>query len=154
MASESVILGMGNPLLDISAVVKPEMLAKYNGGLKPNDAILYESEDIFEELVKDYEVEYIAGGATQNSCRVAQWILKKPESVAYFGCVGKDETFETLKKVASEAGVKVLYQNVDKPKFHVTVHRKEAPKFKCLLCEPLLEHSSKSHKVRTILILI
>ena len=80
MASESVILGMGNPLLDISAVVKPEMLAKYNGGLKPNDAILYESEDIFEELVKDYEVEYIAGGATQNSCRVAQWILKKPES--------------------------------------------------------------------------
>ena len=128
MASESVILGMGNPLLDISAVVKPEMLAKYNGGLKPNDAILYESEDIFEELVKDYEVEYIAGGATQNSCRVAQWILKKPESVAYFGCVGKDETFETLKKVASEAGVKVLYQNVDKPKFHVTVHRKRGSK--------------------------
>ena len=48
MASESVILGMGNPLLDISAVVKPEMLAKYNGGLKPNDAILYESEDILK----------------------------------------------------------------------------------------------------------
>ena len=128
MASESVILGMGNPLLDISAVVKPEMLAKYNGGLKPNDAILYESEDIFEELVKDYEVEYIAGGVTQNSCRVAQWILKKPESVAYFGCVGKDKTLETLKKVASEAGVKVLYQNVDKPKFHVTVHRKRGSK--------------------------
>ena len=128
MASESVILGMGNPLLDISAVVKPEMLAKYYGGLKPNDAILYESEDIFEELVKDYEVEYIAGGATQNSCRVAQWILKKPESVAYFGCEEKDKTFETLKKVASEAGVKVLYQNVDKPKFHVTVHRKRGSK--------------------------
>ena len=128
MASESVILGMGNPLIDISAVIKPEMLAKYNGGLKPNDAILYESEDIFEELVKDYEVEYIAGGATQNSCRVAQWILKKPESVAHFGCVGKDKTVETLKKVASEAGVKVLYQNVDKPKFHVTVHRKRGSK--------------------------
>ena len=114
MASESVILGMGNPLLDISAVVKPEFLGKYNGGLKANDAILYDKEDIFEDLAKDYEVEYIAGGATQNSCRVAQWILEKPESVAYFGCVGKDQTFETLKKVASQAGVKVLYQNVDK----------------------------------------
>jgi len=113
MASESIILGMGNPLLDISAVVKPEFLGKYNGGLKPNDAILYDKEDIFEDLAKDYEVEYIAGGATQNSCRVAQWILEKPESVAYFGCVGKDQTFETLKKVASQAGVKVLYQNVD-----------------------------------------
>jgi len=114
MASESIILGMGNPLLDISAVVKPEFLGKYNGGLKANDAILYDKEDIFEDLAKDYEVEYIAGGATQNSCRVAQWILEKPESVAYFGCVGKDQTFETLKKVASQAGVKVLYQNVDK----------------------------------------
>lgn len=113
MASESVILGMGNPLLDISAVVKTEMLEKYN--LKANDAILYEKEDIFEDLAKDYEVEYIAGGATQNSCRVAQWILEKPESVAYFGCVGKDQTFDTLKKVASQAGVKVLYQNCDKP---------------------------------------
>jgi len=113
MASESVILGMGNPLLDISAVVKPELLEKYN--LKANDAILYEKEDIFEDLAKDYEVEYIAGGATQNSCRVAQWILEKPESVAYFGCVGKDQTFDTLKTVASKAGVKVLYQNTEKP---------------------------------------
>ena len=113
MASESVILGMGNPLLDISAVVKPELLEKYN--LKANDAILYEKEDIFEDLAKDYEVEYIAGGATQNSCRVAQWILEKPESVAYFGCVGKDQTLDTLKKVASKAGVKVLYQNTEKP---------------------------------------
>lgn len=104
----AVILGMGNPLLDISAVVKPELLTKYN--LKPNNAILYEKEDIFEDLVRDYKVEYIAGGATQNSCRVAQWILKDPNSVAYFGCVGKDAHSDTLQKVASEAGVQVLYQ--------------------------------------------
>ena len=109
MSSEfAVVLGMGNPLLDISAVVKASMLEKYD--LKPNDAILYEKEDIFEELIKDHKVEYIAGGATQNSCRVAQWILEKPKSVAYFGSVGKDEHFNTLKKVASGAGVNVLYQ--------------------------------------------
>ncbi len=50
---------MGNPLLDFSAVVKPEFLTKYN--LKSNDAILYDKEDIFDELKADYEVEYIAG---------------------------------------------------------------------------------------------
>ena len=53
--SRGVILGMGNPLLDISAVVKPEMLDKYN--LKANDAILYEKEDIYDELLKDYQVK-------------------------------------------------------------------------------------------------
>ena len=60
-----IILGMGNPLLDISATVTPAMLEKY--GLKANDAILYEKEDLYDELLKDYKVDYIAGGATQNS---------------------------------------------------------------------------------------
>jgi hypothetical protein len=34
-------------------------LTKYE--LKSNDAILYEKEDIYEELKENYEVEYIAG---------------------------------------------------------------------------------------------
>ena len=84
-----VILGMGNPLLDISATVSTAMLEKYS--LKANDAILYEKEDLYDELLKDYgdKVDYIAGGATQNSCRVAQWLLPDKQSVAFFGCVGK-----------------------------------------------------------------
>jgi adenosine kinase len=72
-ASEGMLLGMGNPLLDISATVKPELLAKHS--LKSNDAILTEDEAIFNDLTKDYPVDYIAGGATQNSIRVAQWVL-------------------------------------------------------------------------------
>ena len=67
-----MLLGMGNPLLDISATVKTELLAKHN--LKSNDAILTEDEAIFKDLA-EYKVDYIAGGATQNSIRVAQWIL-------------------------------------------------------------------------------
>jgi hypothetical protein len=43
----------------------------------------------YAEMVKDYEVEYIAGGATQNSIRVAQWMLGAP-CTAYIGSVGKD----------------------------------------------------------------
>jgi len=104
----SSILGMGNPLLDISAVVDKTMLEKYS--LKANDAILYEKEDIFEDLKANYTVEYIAGGATQNSIRVAQWILKDDKSAAYFGCVGEDADGEILAKVASESGVAVAYQ--------------------------------------------
>ena len=75
----SVILGMGNPLLDISAVVETSMLDKYS--LKANDAILYEKEDIFEDLKSNYQVEYIAGGATQ---------VRTPDNTA-FGQPGADQ---------------------------------------------------------------
>merc|ERR1712055_142717 len=100
--------GMGNPLLDISATVKPELLAKHS--LKSNDAILTEDEAIFNDLTKDYPVDYIAGGATQNSIRVAQWVLGQKYATSYFGCVGKDNYGETLEAKAKEAGVNVQYQ--------------------------------------------
>ena len=67
LLSENVLLGMGNPLLDISASVKTDLLTKHN--LKANDAILTEEESIFQDLLEEYKVDYIAGGATQNSLR-------------------------------------------------------------------------------------
>jgi len=103
-----MLLGMGNPLLDISATVKPALLTKHN--LKSNDAILTETEDIFNDLVKDYSVDYIAGGATQNSIRVAQWVLGAKNATSYFGCVGDDKFGKTLEEKAKEAGVNVQYQ--------------------------------------------
>ncbi|CAL8380984.1 unnamed protein product, partial [Gadus morhua 'NCC'] len=71
-ASENALFGMGNPLLDISAVVDKDFLDKY--GLKPNDQILAEDNHkaLFEEIVKKSHVEYHAGGATQNSVKIAQ----------------------------------------------------------------------------------
>lgn len=67
---------MGNPLLDISAVVEPSFLEKYN--LKPNDAILADDKHLpmYEDMVKNYPVNYIAGGATQNALRTTQVSLK------------------------------------------------------------------------------
>jgi adenosine kinase len=63
------ILGMGNPLLDISAEVPTSVLEKY--GVTLNNAILCEEKHlpVYAELVKDHDVQYIAGGATQNSIR-------------------------------------------------------------------------------------
>ena len=40
LLSENVLLGVGNPLLDISATVKGALLTKHS--LKSNDAILTE----------------------------------------------------------------------------------------------------------------
>ena len=70
---EGILLGMGNPLLDISATVPDKLLAKHN--LKATNAVLTEDEVIFTELTSNYPVDFIAGGATQNSIRVAQWVL-------------------------------------------------------------------------------
>jgi len=111
-----IILGMGNPLLDISATVDTALLEKYS--LKANDAILYEKEDLYEEMLANHKVDYIAGGATQNSIRVAQWLLSDlgKESVAYFGCVGDDGSRQKLEKVANDAGVLVKYQSSNKTK--------------------------------------
>ncbi|XP_047232851.1 adenosine kinase-like isoform X3 [Girardinichthys multiradiatus] len=108
--SENLLFGMGNPLLDISAVVDKDFLDKF--GLKPNDQILAEDKHraLFEEIVKRSKVEYHAGGSTQNSVKIAQWMLQKPHKVAtFFGCIGKDNFGEILKKKAEEAHVDAHY---------------------------------------------
>lgn len=64
----------------------------------------------YASLVKDYPVSYIAGGATQNTIRVAQWALQVPNATSYTGCIGSDSFGTELKKAASADGVNVLYQ--------------------------------------------
>jgi len=89
-----LLMGMGNPLLDISAEVGQDMLDKYEVQL--DSAILAEDkhQPIYKDLVDNYNPKYIAGGATQNSIRVAQWMLSSAgmnDATAFMGCVGKDD---------------------------------------------------------------
>uniref|UniRef100_A0A8C6FM52 Adenosine kinase n=1 Tax=Moschus moschiferus TaxID=68415 RepID=A0A8C6FM52_MOSMO len=108
--SENILFGMGNPLLDITAVVDKDFLDKYS--LKPNDQILAEEKhkELFDELVKKFKVEYHAGGSTQNSIKVAQWMIQQPHKAAtFFGCIGIDKFGEILKKKAAEAHVDAHY---------------------------------------------
>ncbi|TNN56142.1 Adenosine kinase [Liparis tanakae] len=87
---------MGNPLLDISAVVDKDFLDK------------------FEEIVKKFKVEYHAGGATQNSIKVAQWMIQEPHNVGtFFGCIGKDKFGDILKQKAEEAHIDAHYYEQD-----------------------------------------
>lgn len=110
---EGVVFGCGNPLLDISSHVGSEVLEKY--GLKPANAILAEPQHLplYAELSARPDVEYIAGGATQNAIRVCQWMLQAPHATTYSGCVGNDQYAQTLEKVARQDGVNVLYMHTD-----------------------------------------
>lgn len=103
---------MGNPLLDMQVVNKPELLEKY--GLKPNDAVLAEGNqsEIYNDLQTNYQVEYVAGGAAQNAARGAQYVL--PEgSTAYLGAVGADSLADQLRAANDKEGLKSAYQVVD-----------------------------------------
>ena len=111
-SSGPVLLGMGNPLLDISANVGQDVFDKY--GVLAGNAILAEDkhQPLYTELVESYEVDYIAGGATQNSIRVAQWMIgdAMPGASAYVGCIGRGDAFgASLKTAAESAGVTCLY---------------------------------------------
>lgn len=109
---KGVLMGMGNPLLDISAEVGQDMLDKYE--LQLDSAVLAEEKHlpIYKDLIDNYKAGFIAGGATQNSIRVAQWMLKASgmeNATAFMGCVGKDEYAQTLEDCASKDGVLVHY---------------------------------------------
>jgi adenosine kinase len=60
-----------------------------------------------QELAAMPNVDYIAGGATQNSIRVAQWMLQMPGASSYMGCIGDDEFGRKMSETASKDGVQV-----------------------------------------------
>ena len=62
-------MGMGNPLLDISANVPQDVLDKY--GVKLDTAILAEDKHmpLYQELVDNYDVQYIARRGTRSAWR-------------------------------------------------------------------------------------
>ena len=108
-----LVLGVGNPLLDISSKVPVDVLEKYE--VKSGDIILAEDKHagIYDELVEKYAPEYIAGGATQNSIRVCAWMLKaasRTGACAFAGCVGSDANGKKLQECAEAGGVEVAYQ--------------------------------------------
>jgi adenosine kinase len=123
------ILGMGNPLLDMVTHVEKDFLVKYD--LKLNNAVLADPKHapMYEEIATHANVEYIAGGATQNSIRVCQWMLQSPGATSFIGSVGKECDYgEKLKKVANEDGVTTYYFEAPGHKTGtcaVVVHEKE-----------------------------
>ena len=79
--------------------------------------------DRYEELVEKYNVTYIAGGATQNSIRVAKWMLQDKGRAAYIGAVGQDQYSKQLEESAAKDGVETHY-----------MHNAEVPTGTCAVC--------------------
>ncbi|KAK2154250.1 hypothetical protein LSH36_273g03094 [Paralvinella palmiformis] len=109
-----ILLGIGNPLLDITIQTDEAFLSKYD--LKPNDAIVADVKQMpmFDDMMKHFKPLYGAGGAAQNTIRVAQWLLGVKHATTFFGGIGKDERGEILAQKARESGVDIHYQITDK----------------------------------------
>jgi adenosine kinase len=109
MSLAGILVGMGNPLLDISAEVDEAMLTKYD--LKLDNAILAEEKHvpIYKDLVDNFKVQYIAGGATQSSIRVAQWMIGEAGATTFMGCIGADQFGSDLKASCEADGVTTHY---------------------------------------------
>jgi len=109
MKPTKTLLGIGNPLLDISVNIDQSFLDKYNK--LPGNAVLAEEKDfpIYDEIQAKSDVLYIAGGATQNSIRGAQWMSPVKGVTHYIGSVGDDNDASKLKAAASSDGVETHY---------------------------------------------
>jgi adenosine kinase len=107
---DGLLFTMGNPLLDLQVHVDASFLAKWE--LKEDDAILCGEKHIpmFKEITEKFKVGYIAGGSTQNTARVAQWMIGRKNVTTYMGCIGNDEYGKILHDKATEDGVNAVYQ--------------------------------------------
>merc|ERR1719193_51659 len=73
-------------------------------------------------------VQYIAGGATLNTIRVAQWILGEEGRTGYIGAIGNDVFGQLMKEQAKKDGVMTEFMiNPDVPTgaCAVAIHEKE-----------------------------
>lgn len=101
------VFGLGNPLLDLQTR-NAAYLEKY--GLKADDAILAEEkhESLYDEVAKETDVHYTAGGAAQNTLRGAQYMLP-PQSTVYVGAAGKDKFADQLRAANDREGLRTEY---------------------------------------------
>lgn len=101
-----------NPLLDISAHVGADFLAKYN--VQPAAAALVAPEQmgIYADLEQQEGCTYIPGGSGLNTARVAQWIAQAPSLsfVSYVGCIADDKYGKILTDAAEKDGVRMLVE--------------------------------------------
>ncbi|EAN98400.1 putative adenosine kinase [Trypanosoma cruzi] len=101
-----------NPLLDVSAGVSDEFMARYKVEHGTATLLAEEQAGIFEDLENLPEVKHVPGGSGLNTCRVAQWMLQAPKGsfVTYVGCIADDRYGGILKNSAEKDGVKMVVE--------------------------------------------
>jgi len=108
-------LGIGNPLLDITAHTTDDVLKEFE--LEKGTAILADPKHmpLYPRVQASPDVAYCPGGSSMNTARALQYMLSKtyPNSVAFVGCIGKDESGKILRKAVTDSGVKPLFLETD-----------------------------------------
>lgn len=113
------VFGAGNALLDISCEVDQAFFEKY--GIKAGNAILAEEKHMpmYAELAGMKGVQYIPGGATLNSIRVCQWMMKGGNTqgqTGYVSCIHPTDDFgQKLKAGCEQEGVKTSFDASEEP---------------------------------------
>ncbi|XP_076060227.1 uncharacterized protein LOC143036576 isoform X2 [Oratosquilla oratoria] len=105
-----LMVAFGNPLLDMTAVVKDTSLhEKYNLPVDGQLEVTQEQQPIFKEVTEKYSIEYTAGGCALNTSRVFSWLLGKHGKVTFVGGIGKDDRGDKLASIVEESGVKTKF---------------------------------------------
>jgi len=102
---KGVLVGLGNPILDISNNTDKETIEKY--GLAWGQTVFANenNKEFFDVLEKAPNCSYIPGGSVTNSIRVTNWMLNGSQEYGcgIIGCIGKDDygkiILDNLKKV-------------------------------------------------------
>ena len=131
----SSIIAIGNPIIDITAVIDKESIQKY--GLKWGQTTFMspENEAFFNEIENKAEVSYTPGGSVQNTLRVASWCLNmdpnnknKNYKLTMLGSVGDDNYKNKVINSLKIYGVNPLLQiipNMHTSRCAVGVYQKE-----------------------------
>jgi adenosine kinase len=107
---QGLIVGIGNPLLDILATCDVEFVNRHS--LQPGQTITNSDkyDALINELAHQYKVKFIAGGSAQNTIRVTQWLLHQdPRICTFIGCIGRDFFGQCMRARVEDEGVNVNY---------------------------------------------
>lgn len=111
---EGVLVGMGQAVLEIQATVDQDLFDKYEVKLDPPDNLAEKKHmPLFEEVKKSYNHQLVAGGTTQSTIRVAQWMLRKEGQTAFVGCNSDDDNGDLLEECTKSAGIFPYYFKID-----------------------------------------
>lgn len=114
-----------NPLLDISAPVSADFIAKYKVEKGAASLVSEDQMGIYADLEQQPGMSYVPGGSGLNTARVAQWLTQLPKGafVTYVGCVAADKYGDILAKAAEKDGVHMVLE-----------HTTKAPTGSCAVC--------------------
>jgi len=115
MDSKKFILGLGNPIIDISAEADQATLDKFEIVSGTTTFCNDKNMPFYDFLEARPEVTYIPGGSVTNSIRVSNWLLQNSEKfgTSMLGCIGKDTYGTQISEALQKVNVKPILEVKD-----------------------------------------